>query len=165
MTVALQQDDLLSQSVGTSAPSTIFQSNGNEFKSKFTRPFWNTPNDSTDRSSTNNEAWVTWKDPEDGETFFDTVTGLSSNTVVYKLCEDFVKQQYLQNVDPADVKVRETENGQVLRAGTPIKQYIVPPECRGEGPGQSKKTALFLTLPNTSMQQPQLQVSHSTVWN
>ena len=115
-------------------------------RSKFTHPLWSAQNDLTDRSSTNNEVWVTWTDPSSNEDLNDKVTGLSSNRVVYDLCEDFVKQQYLQNVDPVAVKVRETKNGQVLEEDAFLKQYFVPPEGRGEGPGQSEDTALFLTL-------------------
>ena len=128
---------------------------------------------STSNTNTNNQVWVTWKSPASGEFVADTVGELSGGAKIKDLRREFVGQQFLQ-ISPADVKVREEENGQVLLAGTSIKQYFVPSEeekppsgdeskAIKKGPGQSEKTALFLTLPN--VQQPQLQVSHATIWN
>ena len=164
-TTDLQQDDSLSQSVGTSAPSTIFQSNGIEFKSKFTRSFWNTPNDSTDRSSTN-EVWVTWTNPTSGETAVGKVNELDERAIIVDLRREFVKKRRKQAdevIDPVTVKVHEKKNGEVLEEDAFLKQYFVPPEGRGEGPGQSKKTALFLTLPRPNVQQPQLPVVRNAI--
>ena len=122
----------------------------------------------TSTSDKNNQVWVTWKSPASGEFVADTVEDLSGGAKINNLCRQFAKQRKEQadeSIDPVAVKVRETENGQVLRAGTPIKKYFVPPEGRGKGPGQSDKTALILTLPKPYVPQPQLQVSHATVWN
>ena len=130
-------------------------------RSKFTHPLWSPQNDWTDQSSTNNKVWVTWKSPASGEFVADKIRELNDRAMIKDLRREFVKQQYLQNIDHADVKVREKKNGQVLEEDAFLKQYFVPPEGRGEGPGQSKKTALFLTLPRPNVQQPQFQVSVS----
>ena len=119
---------------------------------------------STDRFSTNNEVWVTWKSPASGEFVADAVRVLNGGAEIKDLREEFVKKhrgQAYSDIDPADVKVCKKENGQVLEEEAFLKQYFVPPEGRGEGPGQSKKTALFLTLPRPNVQQPQFQVSVS----
>ena len=124
-------------------------------RSKFARPLC---------GATNNEVWVTWKHLTSGEFVADTVEDLNGGAKINNLCRQFAKQRKEQadeRIDPVAVNVRETENGQVLRVGTPIKQYFVPPEGRGEGPGQSEETALFLTLPN--VQQPQLPVVRNAI--
>ena len=117
-------------------------------RSKFTHPLWSPQNDWTDQSSTNNKVWVTWKSPASGEFVADKIRELNDRAMIKDLRREFVKQQCLQNIDRADVKVREKINGQVLEEDAFLKQYFVPPEGRGEGPGQSEDTALFLTLPN-----------------
>ena len=131
---------------------------------KSAQPLWNTQSDSTDRSSTN-EVWVTWKSPTSGETAVGKVKDLDDRAMIEELREGFVKKrrgQAYSDIDPADVKVCKKENGQVLEEEAFLKQYFVPPEGRGEGPGQSKKTALFLTLPN--VQQPQLPVVSNAIF-
>ena len=131
--------------------------------SKFTHPLWNTRNDSTDRSSTN-EVWVTWTNPTSRETAVGKVKELDERAMIVDLRREFVKKRRKQAdevIDPVTVKVHEKKNGEVLEEDAFLKQYFVPPEGRGEGPGQSKKTALFLTLPN--VQQPQLPVVRNAI--
>ena len=60
----------------------------------------------------------------------------------------FVKQ-HEPDLRHATVEVRETEDGQMLEAHKMLSVYFVPPEdsAAAAGPGKSKGSTLFLTLP------------------
>ena len=53
--------------------------------------------------------------------------------------------------------VRETENGEMLKANTMLTNYFMPPadSAAAPGPGRSEDTALFLTVPQQQQQQRQ----------
>ena len=105
-----------------------------------------------------NEVWVRWKDSTSsaGMVLVDTVNDLGDHAQIKDLRKAFVKQQVV-NVSPAAVVVRETENGEMLKANTMLTNYFMPPadSAAAPGPGRSEDTALFLTVPQQQQQQRQ----------
>ena len=97
-----------------------------------------------------NEVWVRWKDSTSsaGMVLVDTVHDLGDHAQIKDLRKAFVKQQVV-NISPAAVVVRETENGEMLKANTVLTNYFMPPSdsAAAPGPGRSEDTALFLTVP------------------
>ena len=84
------------------------------------------------------------------EWLFDKVTELHDDADISDLRRAFGKQQNYHKVVPATVQVRETENGEMLKASTKLTIYVLPPadsSTAAPGPGKSMGTALFLTLP------------------
>ena len=93
-----------------------------------------------------NEVWVRWKDARTGEWLADTVNELRNDAEIKDLRKAFAKQQEPDIRRPAAVAVRETENGETLKASTKLSNYFLDSEAL-PGPGKSEETALFLTLP------------------
>ena len=83
---------------------------------------------------------------------FDKVTALHDDADIRDLRKAFLKQQHIE-VSPGAVRVREAEDGEMLKASTMLTIYFMPPagSVTDPGPGKSEETALFLTLP------PQIQ--------
>ena len=103
-----------------------------------------------------NEVWVRWQDSTSsaGMVLVDTVNDLGDHAQIKDLRKAFVKQQVV-NVSPAAVVVRETDNGEMLKANTMLTNYFMPPadSAAAPGPGNSEDTALFLTVPQQQQQQ------------
>ena len=95
-----------------------------------------------------NEVWVKWRGPSTGTWSIDTVDKLDNDADVADLRHAFVKQQNLQ-ISPGGVAVRETENGDMLKAGTTLTNYFVPPAGSAAlpGSGNNEDNPLFLYLP------------------
>ena len=95
-----------------------------------------------------NSVWVRWKESISNEWLFDKVTELHNDAVISDLRKEFVKQQHI-DVSPGAVRVRETKDGEMLKASTTLTIYFIPPadSAVAPGPGKSEETALFLTLP------------------
>ena len=96
-----------------------------------------------------NKVWVTWTDVERNN-LSDKVRGLANSDDVSDLKHAFVKQRQGLNIDPAYVEVREPGKSDILDEEDELKKYFVGTKREIAGPGQSKKTALVLTLPSSS---------------
>ena len=103
----------------------------------------------TTKETMSNEVWVRWKDSISNDWLFDKVVGLKDDSLITDLRKAFAKQQEPDIRPPAAVTVRETENGETLKASTKLADYFVPPadSVALPGPGKSEETALFLTIP------------------
>lgn len=93
-----------------------------------------------------NKVWVTWK-TSDGAALFTMVKGLEDDAIIDELRTAFILARKWETFDPATLSVSETENGKKLEEDCPVKPYFVAGAATG--PGKSKGTALFVTLPPT----------------
>ena len=99
-----------------------------------------------------NKVWVTWMDSISNEWLFDKVTELHADADISDLRKSLVAQQAL-SVSPAAVKVREAENGEMLQPDQKLTDYFVSDSKAASGPGRSKDSALFCTLPSPPIKQ------------
>ena len=93
------------------------------------------------------------------ELLFDKVTELHDNADISDLRKAFVAQQAL-SVSPAAVKVSETENSKkTLQPDQKLSDYFVPvsDSKAAAGPGRSKDSALFCTLPSPPPPPPDIE--------
>ena len=95
-----------------------------------------------------NEVWVTWKD-SDGKQLVARIDGLKATADVEHLRKAFVKEFKL-NIIHAYVEVRETKQGEGLKASAKLSIYFVNDEGENNRPGRNDETALVLTLPSSS---------------
>jgi hypothetical protein len=107
--------------------------------------------------SMSNEVWVRWKGTDRNDDWlFDTVNGLDDCSQIRHLRTAFMKQNGMGGA-PALVEVRTTEDGEMLKASTPLAQFFAPPASNvaalPNSPGTSEDTALFLTIPPPLPQQ------------
>ena len=73
-----------------------------------------------------NSVWVRWKDSTSSEWMFDKVTALHDDADISDLRKAFLKQQHIE-VSPGAVRVREAEDGEMLKASTMLTIYFMPP--------------------------------------
>lgn len=100
-----------------------------------------------------NKVWVRWKDSTTGEVLTGKVVELQHDADIDDLRQAFAKQQYFLHFSPATIQVRETENGEKLKASAVLTDFFVPSAtAAASGPGRSEDTALFLTLPQQQQQ-------------
>lgn len=101
-----------------------------------------------------NKVWVRWKDSTTGEVLTGKVVELQDDADIDDLLQAFAKQQNLLHFSPAAIQVRETENGEKLKASAVLTDCFVPSAtaAAASGPGRSEDTALFITLPQQQQQ-------------
>mmetsp|Transcript_23737 Transcript_23737/g.36034 ORF Transcript_23737/g.36034 Transcript_23737/m.36034 type:complete len:316 (-) Transcript_23737:1586-2533(-) len=98
------------------------------------------------------KVWVTWK-YDSNNWLFGKVTNLNDNDDVDDLRKAFVKQQNL-NISPDGVSVSAAGvEGEALEEDKGLQPYFVSNARRKPGPGQSKNTALVLTVPRPVTEQ------------
>ena len=105
--------------------------------------------------------WVKWIDPTTSNDWLpEKVRNLDGNADISDLRVAFVEQRrspFWQQVDPATVEVSKSEGGEALEANASVREYFVPPPNAAPVlAGQSKDTALVLTLPPQQQQQQQV---------
>jgi hypothetical protein len=99
----------------------------------------------------NNKLWVKWNKSSDGSSseegyYWGQIIGLANDAIVADLRRAFMQQYHLQ-VNEDAVEVREEENGEMLKASSSLFVMDSAATATPAWGGQSKASALFLTLP------------------